>query len=134
MLLPPGATRPSLVVDTVAAVDGAAAARLRDALYGLGCSTGILFDAQSCVILRDTFRSMEPSSIVESARVATREVLRDGDGSEALLDARVERWLHALSTDWDHALPLEPGLAAPFLEDIVPVASGSVVRALRPAA
>lgn len=135
VLMPPGATRPSLVVDTVAEVDANALAHLRDDLYGLGCSHGILFDAVCCVILRDSFVSMDAASIVEDGRVPTREVLRGGASDDvASLDARVELWLQTLSVDWDHALPIEPSVAALFIQDIVPAASGSLVRAMQSAA
>jgi len=54
-----------------------------------------------------------------------------GPGS---LDERVGRWLEMLSTRWDSALPLESKVAAPFITDIVPAASGSTLHALQGAA
>lgn len=129
--MPPDASRPSLVVETIPAIDAAAIARLSSDLHGLGCPNGILFDARECVILRDTFSSLEASSIVEDARVATDDVLRKFAGPGARpLDDRVEEWLEAMSTNWDQALPLQQTVAAPFIADIVPAASGSTVRAL----
>lgn len=117
-------------METCASIDQAAINELRALLYGMGSASGILFDSQECVILRDTFVSMNEDSIeVEGARLKAEEVLARV-GTSGSLDERVERWLSVLSTHWDQALPHEPALAAPFIADIVPAASGSLVHAL----
>jgi hypothetical protein len=128
MLIPPGGSRPTLVVDTVLDVD-AAMETLRSDLHGMGCPNGILFDESHCVILRDTFSSMEAASIIEDGRLSTDEVLeRVAGGHGRSLDDRVERWLETLSSSWDQALSQDPEVAAAFITDIVPAAFGSVVR------
>ncbi len=130
LLTPEGGSRPSVVVETHDRVESAAVAAFRKVLYGIGCPNGILFDQQRCVILRDSFASMNEDSIVEdSGALATDEVLARV-GRAGTLDERVARWLGILSTSWDHALPEEPAVAAPFITDIVPAASGSLVHAI----
>jgi hypothetical protein len=133
LLTHPSETRPSLVVDTHPAIDDGAIERLRADLHGLGCPNGLLFDAERCVILRDTYSSMSADSIVvEPEQPGTDAVLaKVGPGA---LDERVASWLEMLSARWDSALPLEPAVAAPFIADIVPAASGSMLHALRGAA
>jgi len=118
-----------LVVDTCPRIDEAELLRMRNDLIGMGCANGILFDEERCVILRDTFESGSPDSIVLAAALATAEVLeRLGAFASKSLDHRVGRWLELLSEHWDGALPAEPAAAAPFLPDIVPAAGGAVVR------
>jgi hypothetical protein len=130
LLLPEGGSRPSLIVETRDVIDVAAIASFRALLYGMGCANGILFDQNECVILRDTFASMNEDSItVEGDRLRTAEVLARV-GASGALDQRVSRWLGVLSTHWDQALPDEPRVAAPFIADIVPAASGSLVHAV----
>jgi hypothetical protein len=133
LLTHPSETRPSLVVDTCPAIEDATVERLRTDLHGLGCPNGLLFDAERCVILRDTYSSMSADSIiVEAEQPATDAVLaKAGPGT---LDERVAGWLEMLSVRWDSALPLEPAVAAPFIADIVPAASGSMLYALKGAA
>jgi hypothetical protein len=129
----PSETRPSLLVHTCAAVNEAEVNRMRDAMFGLGCANGLLFDREQCVLLRDTFSSRAPASILaEGAPLRTDDVLANaGSGS---LDARVTRWLEMLSTNWNSALPIDGAIAAPFLADVVPAASGSTVYATLDAA
>jgi hypothetical protein len=134
LLTHPSETRPSLVVDTFVVIDDTAVERLRVDLHGLGCPNGLLFDPERCIILRDTYASMNADSIVvvENEHSETDAVLaKAGPGT---LDERVARWLEMLSGHWDSALPLEPGVAAPFIADIVPAASGSMLHALKGAA
>src|SRR4051794_31440594 len=129
LLTPPNGSRPSLVVETCDHVDDTVLAALRTALYGLGCPNGLLFDEHRCVILRDTFSSLDESSIAVDADLHTDEVLgRLGPGADRSLDARVEQWLGMLSADWAGALPEAPELATPFIADIVPAASGSMIH------
>jgi hypothetical protein len=128
-LTPPDGTLPTLVVETRAVVDDAAIAELSADIYGLSCPNGILFDEHRCVILRDTFASMDESSVKVDAELATAEVL-SRIAAEGSLDHRVERWLDVLAASWDEALPHEPSIAAKFIPDIVSAASGSSVYAL----
>jgi hypothetical protein len=126
-------TRPSLVVDTCSAIDERAIARLRSDLHGLGCANGLLFDPRQCIILHDTYSTMDASAIVvEGPALDADLVLARVAGSN--LDERVERWLEALSVRWDSALPIEPAIAAPFITDVVPAASGSILHVLKGAA
>jgi hypothetical protein len=96
-------------------------------MFGIGCANGLLFDSERCAILRDTFQSMTPDSIVaEEESVRTDDVLASaGTGS---LDARVGRWLEMMSANWYAAPSVEPA-AAPFIADIGPAVSGSIVQA-----
>ena len=55
-------TRPSMLVRTCASIDEEEIRRFRDDMFGIGCATGLLFDSESCAILRDTFQSMTPDS------------------------------------------------------------------------
>lgn len=133
LLTHPWETRPSLVVDTCPAIDTDAISRLRTVLHGLGCPNGLLFDDEQCIILRDSYSSMEPDSIVvEPERLPTGAVLASVPPDS--LDERVARWLEVLTARWDVAMPLEPAIASPFIADIVPAASGSLLHALKGAA
>ena len=119
--------RPAVVVETVSRVDPAAIANLKEALLRLGCPNGLVFDADVCVILRDTYSSLEVESLAEDGRVATDRVLaRVANGRT--LDQRVSDWLRSMASSWSNALPAEQDVAAPFLTDIVPAVSGSSIR------
>lgn|GEM_PF-2100033 len=128
-LTPPDGTRPTVVVETCPLVNDAAIAELSADIYGLSCPNGILFDEHHCVILRDTFASMDASSVQVDAKLATEDVL-NRITAEGSLDHRVERWLEVLSASWDDALSREPSIAAAFIPDIVSAASGSSVYAV----
>ena len=133
LLTHPSETRPSLVVDTCRAIVDETISRLRTDLNGLGCPNGLLFDVERCVILRDTYASMDADSIiVEPDQLATDAVLTKV--APGALDERVAQWLEMLSVRWDSALPQEPAVASPFIADIVPAASGSMLYALKGAA
>jgi hypothetical protein len=128
VLTHPSETRPGLLVRTCAAINDGEVRQLREAMFGLGCANGLLFDRERCVILRDSFASMAPESIVqEDETPATDAVLAKAGGGS--LDARVGRWLQMMSANWNSALPIEPATAAPFIADIVPAVSGSIVNA-----
>jgi hypothetical protein len=131
LLTPPEGSRPSLVVDTVAVVDASAIARLREDMHGLGCPNGILFDDQRCVLLRDTFTSIDASSIVQVQELATQDVLgSDAAPKTSALERRVARWLETLSASWDRAVSSDLEIAAHLIEDIVPAASGTLIHAI----
>ena len=91
----PSETRPSLIVRTCPAIRDEDIERLRDDMFGAGCSNGLLFDATRCAILRDTFESMSRDAIVvEAGEAETDKVLTNaGAGS---LDERVRRWLEMM--------------------------------------
>jgi hypothetical protein len=115
-----------LIVDTVAHIDDTALAGLRSALFGRGCSNGLLFDANECVILHDTYTSDDPSSFAEDGRVSTDRLLARMPGGQAL-EPRVHDWLRTMSSSWNEALPAEPEVAGPFFTHIVTAVSGSSV-------
>lgn len=132
VLIPSAKSRPALIVETCEKADEQAIERFRDFLYGASCSHGLLFDQDTCIILRDHFSSMEKDSIEVDQRLPTGAVLAAlGPRQFGNLDERVQRWLYMLSTRWDDALPPEPEIATHFFADIVPAASGSAVHALR---
>lgn len=94
-------------------------------MLGLGCGNGLVLDADRCVILHDSFASMDPGSIEqEPAELETSRLIGANGGP---IEQRLERWLNALATNWHSTLPREEG-PAPLLTDVVPAASGSVVR------
>jgi hypothetical protein len=119
--------RPALVAETVARVDERAIADLKMALHRLGCPNGLVFDENVCVILRDTYDSMEASSLAEDGRVATDRVLARVANGRAL-EQRVFDWLRSMAASWNDALPMDQEAAAPFIADIVPAVSGSSIR------
>jgi hypothetical protein len=111
LMTPPGDTRPSLLVELCPKVDEASLRRVAETMYG--------------VLLRDTYASMGPESIKEEPAVLDTGKLL-GAGADPI-EQRLERWLGALSTDWHAAVPREDWTSA-LLTDIVPAASGAVVR------
>ncbi len=125
LLTPPGDTRPSLLVELCPRVDEDVLREAREAMFGLGCGNGLVLDAKQCVILHDTFKSMDSGSIEqEPARLETPRLLGIGDGP---IEQRLERWLNALATNWHDTVPHEAWVA-PLLTDVVPAASGSLIR------
>lgn len=131
LVTPPDGSRPSLVVETRPQINEAAIEDLRAQLYGMGCPNGVLFDTTNCLIFRDTFASLDEDSIkVDSAKLKTDDVLLRFGRTTDTLDRRVEQWLGMLSTNWNCALSDESAVAAPFIADIVPAASGAVVHAI----
>lgn len=126
LLTPPGDTRPSLLVELCPRVDEAVLREVREAMFGLGCGSGLVLDAEQCVILHDTFQSMAPDSIeLDPVKIETPRLLAGVAG--ATLEQRLERWLDGLTTNWHGTLPHEAWAAA-LLADVVPAASGSLVR------
>jgi hypothetical protein len=125
LLTPPGDTRPSLLVELCPKVDEPALRRVANAMHGLGCANALVLDQERGVLLRDTYATMGPDSIEpEPAVFETRKLL----GAEAdPLEQRLERWLAELSDNWHAAVPREEW-TAPLLTDVVPAASGAVVR------
>ena len=119
--------RPALVVETVSRVDAAVIADFKEALLRLGCPNGPVFDQKDCVVLRDTYSSLDAASLAEDGRVATERLLSRVVNGRAL-DERVFDWLHSMAASWNDTLPTEQDVAAPFITDIVPAVSGSSIR------
>jgi hypothetical protein len=61
----------ALVVETVPRIDEATIAELKRRMFSSGCPNGLLFDDSECVIVRDTYTSMDVASLVEEKRVPT---------------------------------------------------------------
>ena len=97
---------------------------VREAMYGLGCAHGLVFDDQHYEVLRDTYETTGPDAIKVDAVLETPRLLANGGGS---LEGRLVRWLDALTRSGTRAIPREPWAAA-LLADVVPAASGTVVR------
>jgi hypothetical protein len=120
--------RPALVVETTAHVDAGVLERLKQRMLGLGCPNGLLFDADECVIVRDTYRSLDVDSLEEDGRVSTDLLLARVRAPGRTIDQRVLDWLQSMSASWNNALPVDGDVAAPFITDIVPAVSGSYIR------
>ena len=127
-MIPPGGSRPTLLVETLETeeVPEADIDRMRRAMNGMACASGVIFGRAKGVILRDTYADLGVDSIVVDAHVDTDAVLTAARGGA--LETRVERWLEDLSVNWHAALTLDPNVAATFIQDVVPAASGSLVR------
>ena len=122
--------RPSLVVETVQ--DAAKSFEsFRTTLLAHGCHAGLLFDASTCIVVRDTHMSLYEDSIVQEASLATEALL--GPARGRALDQRVAEWLRQMAADWDHTLSKEPSVAAALLTDVVPALSGSQITEVRAA-
>jgi hypothetical protein len=123
----PGETRPSLLVEVVDETDPGVLARVRDAMLSVGCANAMVIDPRKVHVLRDTFKGMTEASIEEETTLETERLLGRSDE----LAARVRRWLESMSTNWSETLPREDWVA-PLFYDIVPAASGSVIRRVEP--
>jgi hypothetical protein len=123
--------RPSLVVQTCERADGEAVRAFCDLLFGLGCSEGLLFDQNECLLVHDSFAAVAPSSLSVEARMATAIVLeklgRFGYSTRRSLDERVELWLGMLARSGAEALPNDPKAAEPFLVGVLPSAAEAVI-------
>jgi hypothetical protein len=120
--------RPALVVETTERIDTGAVERLKQRMFGLGCPNGLLFDADDCVIVRDTYTSLGADSLKEEGRVPTERLLSRDRARGRTMDERVLDWLRSMASSWNNALPLDGDVAAPFITDIVPAVSGSNIR------
>lgn len=120
--------RPALVVETTTRIDAGVLDRLKQRMLGLGCSNGLLFDADECVIVRDTYSSLDVDSLEVDGRVPTARLLARVRAPGRTLDQRVLDWLQSMSASWNTALPIDGDVAAPFITDIVPAVSGSYIR------
>jgi hypothetical protein len=120
--------RPALVVETTARIDAGVIDGLKQRMLGLGCPNGLLFDPDECLILRDTYSSLEVDSLEENGRVPTDRLLARVRAPGRTIDQRVLDWLQSMAASWNTALPLDGNVAAPFITDIVPAVSGSYIR------
>lgn len=120
--------RPALVVETTTRIDEPAIDRLKQRMLGFGCPNGLLFDPNECLILRDTYSSLDADSLAEDGRIATDRLLVRVPGRGGSLEQRVLNWLQSMAASWNTALPLDGETAAPFITDVVPALSGSHLR------
>lgn len=121
--------RPALVVQTTARIDEDAIGQLKQRMFGLGCPNGLLFDDDECLILRDTYTSLDVDSLEEESRVPTDRLLaRVRSAPGRTIDQRVLDWLESMAESWNSTLPLDGAVAAHFITDIVPAISGSHIR------
>jgi len=120
--------RPALVVGTAVRIDADAMEELKQRMLGFGCSNGLLFDEDECLILRDTYRSLDVGSIEEDGRVPTDRLLARLPRKGRTIEQRVLDWLRFMAASWNAALPLDADVAASFLTDIVPAVTGSHIR------
>jgi hypothetical protein len=97
-------------------------------MLGLGCPNALLFDERECLILHDTYSSLDVDSLKEDGRLPTDRVLAFVHTPDRALDERVLSWLELMATSWNTALPSDGDMAAPFITDIVPAVSGSNIR------
>lgn len=97
-------------------------------MLGWGSPNGLLFGRDYCVILRDTYSSLEADSFQEDGRVETALLLSDVPEGARDFEARVLEWLQSMAASWSRALPSDGKVSAPFIADIVPAVSGSLVR------
>jgi hypothetical protein len=121
--------RSTLVVDVCDRIDDQAIAGLKRFMHGYGCANGLLFDEDVCVVLRDTFSDISPTSIREERRIPTRLLLAMlGPGSAGSLAVRVGRWLEVLSKSWQAAVPRDSEEAQELLYDVVSAAAGATIH------
>lgn len=121
--------RSTLVVDVCDRMDDEAIAHLRRFMLGYGCASGLIFDATTCVLLRDTFSEMSEASIKVDCRIPTPALLATlGAQNVGPLDVRVGRWLELLVASWQAAIPTEPVEVQELLYDVVPAATGANIH------
>jgi hypothetical protein len=120
--------RPTLVVETTAHIDADAIERLKQRMFGFGCPNGLLFDDEECLILRDTYSSLDVDSLEEEERVPVSRLLARVPSRGRTIDQRVCDWLQSMAASWNEALPPDDDVTAPFITDIVPAISGSHIR------
>lgn len=117
--------------DKVGDADGQ---RLRAAIEGIRafmadsrCPIGLIFTEDECVVLRDTYSSMDPVESIKNSHIATAELLEVLGPPRGPLSHRVERWLELLTRYWPDAVPTSSGAAEQLIYAMVPaVAEGTV--------
>ena len=119
----------TLVADVCATVDDQALEKLKRFMYEYGCASGLLFDEEVCLLLRDTFSEVGPASVIEERRIPTRVLLETlGPSNTGPLEVRVGRWLEILTTSWRAAIPATSEDALELIDDVVPAATGAVIH------
>ncbi len=93
----------------------------------MGCPNGLLFDNQTCVILRDGYTSLDVGSFIKDGEVSTHDLLARV-ATNRPFDLRVLDWLQSMASSWNTALPTEGKFTELFTTDIVPAISGSLVH------
>ncbi|HEX3852013.1 MAG TPA: hypothetical protein VGF76_24580 [Polyangiaceae bacterium] len=86
----------------------------------------LVIDAQIMHVLRDTFSSEGPDSIVVEAAIESALLFGTAGGP---LDPRVLQWLERMSVNWSETLP-RADWVAPLFYDIVPATTGSNIQRL----
>lgn len=124
-LNPPTSYDPSLIVETHRMITPEIEERLRSEMYGRSCANGMLFDDETCLVLRDSFENLGPQSVRVDLRLRTEDVLRTVQGNT--LDDKVQTWLELLSASWHHAIPPNQEVAE-LVYDIVPAAVGTQIQ------
>ena len=84
-------------LEKTARIDTAAIDRLKQRMFGWGCPTGLLFDPNQCLILRDTYSSLEVGSLEEDGRVPTDRLLDRVPAPDRTLEQRVADWLRSMA-------------------------------------
>lgn len=115
--------RPTLIVQTCNQADDKVISAFKTFLLRNGCSLGLLFDPNKCLIIRDTFSAMEEDSFELGATFRTDAVMSKtkwhGLARSESLDRRVELWLHQLASKWEDLIPDDADIAAWFYSDII---------------
>lgn len=136
LLRHPPDPRPSLVVQTCPKTDDSILLEFRRLLYGMGCSSGLLFDPSACLVVHDSFSSLGPDSLAVTDKVPTADVLsklqRPGYPKPPNLDRLVKLWLEMLAVGGQDALPDEDTVATALITDVLPAAVGAVVSEATP--
>jgi hypothetical protein len=120
--------RPALAVLTTNQISDDAIEELKERMLGWGTPNGLLFGRDYCVILRDTYSSLDVDSLQEDGRVETALLLAEVPADARAFEVRVFDWLQSMAASWSRALPSDGKVSAPFIADIVPAVSGSLVR------
>lgn len=119
----------TLVADVCERIDAHAIEGLKQFMYGYGCPNGLLFDEETCIVLRDTFSDMSPASIREERRIPTRVLLATlGSSNAGPLALRIGSWLQLLATSWPVAVPTDSEDAQELVYDVVPAAAGAAIH------
>lgn len=119
----------TLVADVCEKIDAKALEGLKRFMYEDGCASGLLFDEEVCVLLRDTFRDASVGSILEERRIPTSVLLATlGAGNAGPLVDRVGLWLKTLATSWRAAVPADSPDAQELIDDVVPAAVGAAIH------
>lgn len=121
--------RPTLVVDVYETMEESAILKLKTFMYEYGCASGLIFDADQCLLFRDTFSEASTAAIQEEDCISAPALLatvgtRPGDTTAS----RVARWLQLLASSWPAAIPPDLNAAQSLLYDVVPAAAESTIH------